>query len=276
MTCSPTSLRPAMVALPKASACSSRMIARPGLVQNCPRSDGKRPGPTLAQLFASGLDGFWQNEHRIDRAQLAKERNGLRARNAEIIERLASPVGASEADGLDQWMLHKSGPHIAPASLHKAEDARMHAAFLDRCNNSVADQSRRCPDGRYGPLTTTGQPAARAAAVSPPATEKSQREIGCSEHRDRSDRALHEAQIWAWVQAGDQARLPSGGDPDSHRHEYGLQTCAAGRLCGPVRLQGAPLAVLFPDGLSSVISAARASISSAMHSRKLARSLREE
>ncbi len=44
------------------------------------------------------------------------------------------------------------------------------------------------------PLTTTGHPAASAAAVSPPAIEKAS---GCAEHRDRTDGTLNETDLRA-------------------------------------------------------------------------------
>ena len=62
-------------------------------------------------------------------------------------------------------------------------------------------------------MTTTGQPAASADAVSPPAVEKASGEIARAEHRDRAERDHPQPEVGAWQRrAIGQCRI----DPKPH------------------------------------------------------------
>ena len=61
-------------------------------------------------------------------------------------------------------------------------------------------------------LKTTGQPAARAEAVSPPAVEKAKREVAGAEHGHRAERDLALADVGAGQECG-----PAGPDRSGRR-----------------------------------------------------------
>ena len=55
-----------------------------GVGAELPRPHGQRPGPSCANFRAAVSGGLGQNEHRVDRAQLAEKRDRLGALRAEI------------------------------------------------------------------------------------------------------------------------------------------------------------------------------------------------
>ena len=77
---------------------------------------GQGRGPAFAERWRAGLHGFRQQEHRVDRAKLAEERNRFRALGAKIEQSAATAKRAGKADGIDQRMRDQRFADLAVAT----------------------------------------------------------------------------------------------------------------------------------------------------------------
>ncbi len=164
-------------------------------------------------------------------------------------------------------------PTEMPESMRSENNALRQAALLDRRLHRAADQLRGAgwPDGA---LATTGQPAASAEAVSPPATEKARGKF------EAPKTATGPTAIWRRRRSGPRQGLALG----LSRVDPGLQEAAVAHHAGEHleladvrprspsrRARGRPLSAMQRTISSSPI----ATMASATASRKRARSSRE-
>jgi hypothetical protein len=120
---------------------------------------------------AARLQGVGQEQDRVDAAHLGIERDRLGTALGDGQQGQAGAARAGEASGLDAVVGDQALRDLDAGVVQQGEDAGRQAAGLDGLLDGAADQFRGAGVGRWA-LTTTGQPAARAEAVSPPATEK--------------------------------------------------------------------------------------------------------
>ena len=166
----------------------------PGIGAELPRSHDQRRRPARANRLTPRLDRLGQQEHRVDRAQFAKERNGFRPPRTQVEQRATATQAAGKAHRLDQRMLHQTFTDIALAALHQAEHARMQAQRPGRGVNRLGDNLAGAGMGRM-PLDHHGAARSQGRGGVAACGGKSQREVRRAEHRNRADRSLHHADL---------------------------------------------------------------------------------
>ncbi len=183
------------VAARKASSSGPSMARiRPGLVQNWPAPWVRAADELRRDGRAARLEGGGQEQDRIDAAHLGVERDRLGPALGDGREGQAGAARTGEAGGLDAVVGDQALRDLDAGVVQHGEDARRQAAGLDRRLDGAADQLD-VPGWAGWALTTTGQPAARAEAVSPPATEKASGSARRAEHGHRAQRHVAQAQV---------------------------------------------------------------------------------
>ena len=140
-----------------------------------PRPHGQRSHPAAGNRLSPRRNRGWQKEHRVHRAQLAKERDRVGPARAKIKQRPAATRDPVNPTALISGCCTSASPTSrrppwTSEKLPAAPQCRIAASIACAIISPV-------PGCAEWPFTTTGQPAASAEAVSPPATEKAQREV---------------------------------------------------------------------------------------------------
>ena len=128
------------------------------------------------ELLGDGVGALGQralgDHDRVDAAHLGVDRDRLRAARGALVQRPAGRQRAGEADGGDRGRVHERLAHVVAGALHEREGAVGQAGVGARGATRQAATASLVPGWDGWPLATTGQPAASADAVSPPATPK--------------------------------------------------------------------------------------------------------
>ena len=186
--------------------------------------------PTIPDFRATGRGCLRQNEHWIDASEFAEERDRFGTRGTKIKKRPPPGKASGEADGLDPRIRHKRFSDRAAASLHEAENARVHAKFFEGRDDCIADDFTGA-GVRTVPLDDNRTPRSKRCRSVATSHRERQREIGCTEDGHRSD---------------DPAAPCRDGDRDILRPECARQISATGRWYGRARLAGDQWADRFP------------------------------
>ena len=167
----------------------------PGLVQNGqPKSNGSRQ--RLRQLRPLRRQHRGRRHDRVDGTQLTEEQDRPRSLLRHPFQRTAAAKGAGESDRRDLRRLDQPHTDLDARAFDHAEDACGQACcFTTPCASFMT--SRESPGWPGCALTTTVQPAASAAAVSPPSTGERERKVAGTEHRHRPQRHAHARQARA-------------------------------------------------------------------------------
>ncbi len=130
--------------------------------------DAAQPSPSDgARVFmASGSRNIGLTEPSSPKKGIGSGRCAQRLNRAR-----PPPSEPVKADSLDQRMRDQRFTDLAVTTLNETEHALGHAGLDEGGMNGLGDDLAG-PGWAEWPFTTTGQPAARAAAVSPPAVEK--------------------------------------------------------------------------------------------------------
>jgi len=149
------------------------------------------------------MSGVCHQEHRVDRSQLAKERDGFGTLRAKVEQRAASGQRSGEPDRLDQRMLDQRMTHVAAVAMDYRKDTRMNAAFCDCSMDRFGDDFGRA--GMGGVALDHNRAACGEGGGSVTAGgRKRERKVGGAEDGNRADGALDHADV------GTGQRLPVG------------------------------------------------------------------
>ena len=157
---------------------------------------GQRPGPALTQGLATRLHRFRQHHHRVDRTELAEERDRLRTLGAQIKQRAATGQRAGEAHGLDQRVLDQRMADLATAALDQRKHARMHARAGNRRRNRLRNDLAGAGMGRM-PLHHDRAAGCKCCRRVTAGSRKGEREVRGAEHCHRTHRPLDQPDLWA-------------------------------------------------------------------------------
>ena len=157
---------------------------------------GQRRGPARADRAPARGGGGGQDEDGVHRPKLAKERDRLGPRGAQVEERPPRAETAGEADRLDERMAHHGVTQVVAVALQQREHARRHAGRADCVEDRARDQLGRAGMGR---VTLDDDRAARRQRRRRVAARgrEGEREVRGAEHRNRPKRALHQPQVGA-------------------------------------------------------------------------------
>ena len=224
-------------------------------MQNCPAPRVSEATYAVGERVDVAVgEGAGEDEDRVDRGHLGVDRDRLRPRGGGRDERQPAAAGAGEADGLDPRVA-RPGPGRARRRRPARGRTRRRAGRASRRpGDGAADQLGGAGVGLW-PLTTTGQPAARAEAVSPPAVEKASGKLLAPKT------ATGPSGIWRCRRSGRGSGCAVGqGRVDADAEEVAVaddarRTGAAGRWCGRPRRRSGPRA----GRLSETAASTRAS-----------------
>jgi len=165
-----------------------------GIGAELPRAHRQRPDERRSQRRAASLQGFGQQDDRVDARHLGIDRNGDLTALRQLDERQAAGTRSGEADRSDARILHQRAAEIVAG----ADQMREHTLRQTTGRNRGVDRAGNHRAGRRMRRVALDDDRAtgsqRRCGVATGGRE-GERKIARAEHRDRAERDHPEPQI---------------------------------------------------------------------------------